>query len=585
MKKQLFKFFAVFFIDDLFRFFRRKKTFFLLGILFLFLSGITQLGIPLVFGKSLGSMTNTKNLVYPELSSFALIFGMVLLQFSFMFVRDYFFMKFSLDGISNLKKYLFEKFLRLPMSYHNRNSVGGSMSILSSDIETVKNLYSSQLSKFLYNIFIVIVATIILLKINYKLSLILLFIFSLSISIAYVFGKRIRNIALETQTLNFSLSSKFEESLNKVKTIKIFTAEKFETDESNRKIDAVFLKLKKNEIMRSILSLVGLFTIMGALLFMVWYASYMIVRGEITVEDTVPIIINMLFIIYSISGISKFLANLEKARGTTMRLVDVLNSNVEPLLDNRKFEITAFKENISIKNSGLKYENSKDPVLSNININISKGEKVAIIGKNGSGKSSLINMLLQLYIPYNGTIFLDDNNIDEINLESYRRLFSVVSQDISLFNISIDKNICYPDTAVDEKRLSYVKELANIDFNLEDSDSIGSNGNLLSGGQRQKISLARALYRNSDILILDEVTNSLDRNTRSFLNSECFQNYLSTKTVIYISHDMSLINKVDKVIVLDYGKIVEIGTHKDLKFDNINYFKVTNDEQFKFQTS
>ncbi|MBU2995797.1 ABC transporter ATP-binding protein/permease [Cellulophaga baltica] len=554
-------FFKEFFIEDIFIFFRKKKIFFVLGIIFLFLSGIIQLMIPLSFGDSLGSMTNSDKLVYPKISSFVFVFSMVLFQFVLMFAKDYFFMRFSLEGISNLKRHLFDKFLKLPMAYHNKSSVGGIISILTHDVETVKTLYSSNLSKFFYDIFIVFVATIILLSINYKLSLILLSIFGLSISVAYLFGKKIRRIALKTQNLNFKLSSKFEESLHRIQTIKIFTSEESEVAQASKKINGVFNEMKKNEILESILYLVGLLMIMSSLLFMVWYASYMLTTGEIVIEDTVPIIINLLFIIYSISGIAKFLANLERARGTTLRLVDVLNDDPEAYCYQGILKEN-FTDSISIKNAGLYYENSKNMVLKDLSFTIGKGEKVAIVGSNGSGKSSLINLILRLYEPTKGSIYLDRQNIKQINLQSYRNLFSVVSQDISLFNMSVDDNICYPDKNIDKEKISYIKKLTNINFNKDGALKIGNNGNLLSGGQRQKIALARALYRDASIIILDEVTNSLDQDTKTFLSSDFFKNYLSKKTVIYISHEMSLIENVDKTIVLEKGKILEIRENK-----------------------
>lgn len=575
MKNRIFTFLTGFFIDDLFKYFRKNKTFFFIGLFFLFLSGVAQLMIPLIFGELIGSMPENKEFEYPELSSFALVFGFVFLQFSFMFARDYFFMRFSLNGISSLKKSLFEKLLRLPMAYHNRNSVGGSMSILNNDIETIKNLYSSQLSKALYNIFILIAATVILMSINYKLSLILLAIFGVSILVVYSFSKKIRGIALETQTLNFILSEKLEEALQKVKTIKIFTSERVEVKETGKKIDDVFSKFIKNEILSSILSLVSMFSIMGSLLFMVWYASYMITSGEITVGDTIPIVINLMFVVYSISGISKFLGNLEKARGTTLRLVDVLNSKNENSSSDLASKNEFFRDNIFIKNASMFYENSNDLILSNINIKISKGDKIAIVGRNGSGKSSIVNILLRLYPLKQGDILVDGTDFKKINLEDYRKLFSVVSQDISLFNSSIEKNICYPDVNIDQSKMDRAKKLAKINFSLEDrKGKIGNNGDLLSGGQRQKISLARAIYKDSDIIILDEVTNSLDQDTRAFLSEDYFQNYLKDKTVIYISHEMSLIKDVDNIIVLESGKIVEVGTYNELVDNPSKYSEV-----------
>ncbi|HMP30391.1 MAG TPA: ATP-binding cassette domain-containing protein, partial [Saprospiraceae bacterium] len=232
----------------------------------------------------------------------------------------------------------------------------------------------------------------------------------------------------------------------------------------------------------------------------------------------------------------------------------------------------SFRNSIEIINLSFSYPNTNQKALDTINLCILKGEKIGIIGKSGSGKSSLVDVLLRLQDNYSGKILLDGSDIRSLPLTPYRRLFGVVSQESILFNDAIKDNITL-NTPYDIERMAQVLQVANLDELISQKDegihyTIGERGGLLSGGERQRLTIARALYQNPPILLLDEATNALDAQSEGIVK-EALYKALENRTALIIAHNLSLLSEVDRVLVLEDGKIIKEGSYNEI-LDSVN---------------
>ena len=255
------------------------------------------------------------------------------------------------------------------------------------------------------------------------------------------------------------------------------------------------------------------------------------------------------------------------------------NKNILP-------KINSFKNDIEFENVYFKYDGSSKNSLENINIIIKKGETIALVGKSGSGKTTFSNLLLRYYNPSKGKILIDNNDVILIDKSSLRDIMSVVTQEPILFNDSIKNNISYGSSDKLEKKIEAAAKIANADIFIDSLEGkynaiIGERGTKLSGGEKQRLSIARAVYKNPDILILDEATSSLDSESEKQVQ-KAINNLIKDRTVIIIAHRLSTIRNCDKIIVFDNGEIIETGSHDELIQLN-NHYKKLYDLQFEIE--
>jgi len=243
-------------------------------------------------------------------------------------------------------------------------------------------------------------------------------------------------------------------------------------------------------------------------------------------------------------------------------------------------KIDGFKKKIQIKNLNFSYSKNSKNILSNINLTIKKGEKVALVGSSGSGKTTLTSLLLRFYNYNNGDITIDDKSYNEINTKSVRNLIGLVTQEPILFNDTIKNNITYGSENIKDKQIEEAAQIAKIDnfissLDLKYETIIGERGSLLSGGQKQRLSIARAIIKNPPILVFDEATSSLDSQSEKKVQ-EAIDNLVKDRTVIMIAHRLTTVKNVDKIVVLEEGSIKEIGSHEELLNKNGYYSKLYN---------
>ena len=508
------------------------------------------------------------------------VVGVVIILFFLKNISNYFALFFSTlirNGvIKNLKKNIYEKIITLPLSYFSKNKKGDLISRMSSDVIEVQNSFLSIIEIFIRDPLTIAFTIGAMFIISYKLTLFVIVFIPVSGFIISFIGKTLKRKSLLVQKEQAELTSITEETINGIKIIKSFLAESFFKNKFD-KTNTNFLSFSNKLINRQNIA-APLSEFLGILVIAVllWYGGQLVL---IDMELKPAAFITYMGLAYGVltpaKSISKAFYSLKKGNAAAERVFEIIDSKSEFFDDSNKENLDSFKKCIEFKNVSFKYENAT--VLNNISLKVNKGEMVAIVGSSGSGKSTLVNLIPRFFDIVSGKILIDDIDINDLSRLKIRSLIGIVSQDSILFNTSIKENIILGDSKGNiNKKLSESLSIANADEfvnELDDQDNynVGDNGSNLSGGQKQRLAIARAVYSNSPILILDEATSSLDSKSEKLVQ-DAIDKLMINKTSIVIAHRLSTIQNANKIIVLDKGEIVEQGNHDQL-IKNDSYYK------------
>ena len=411
---------------------------------------------------------------------------------------------------------------------------------------------------------------------NWKLSLIAIIMIPLASLTAKVLGKRMEKISTQAQEKSGDLNRYLIDLFKNHKIIKIFQRETFEKQRSEIFVNN--LKEKSAKIaavyIRSTPIMEVLTGIMIAVL--IFYSGKLILNEELAINNFFSFLAAMMLAYQPVKTLTKVNVAIGQGLAAAERIIPIIDikNEIDP---NLKSEELSFSEgNIAFNKVNFAYKsNLENKVLKNININFSGGKLTALVGHSGSGKSTLLNMIPRIYLPNNGNIELDGHDIAKINLASLRKEISIVDQNTTLFDDTVINNIKYgkPDASDDEvyeaSKLAMCSEFID---NLENgfNTMIGENGVKLSGGEKQRLSIARAFLKKSKIILLDEATSSLDSETEEKIQ-KAINKLISNKTTIVIAHRLSTILSADKIYVVDRGEIIDSGSHENLLLNSKVY--------------
>ena len=361
-----------------------------------------------------------------------------------------------------------------------------------------------------------------------------------------------------------------QETLTGIQVVKAFANELFETARFSRSTDKMVVIAMKFAHKRALFAVFIIVMLFGALFFVLWEGAMMLQRNEITAGGLVSFVTYTAIIGAAIAGLGNFFTELMGAVGATERVREILMTQGEidlgKISDKKQIH---FKGEINYENVFFSYPSRLDvPVLKGVDLHIKPGEKIALVGPSGAGKSTIVQLLLQFYKISDGHIKVDGQDINHMDLNDYRRNFAIVPQEVLLFGGTIKENILYgkPDATTDEIMSAAIKANAwefIATFPEQMETIVGERGIKLSGGQRQRIAIARAILRDPAILILDEATSSLDAESEKVVQ-EALNALMEGRTSIIIAHRLATIKEVDRIYVLDKGKIIETGTHEEL---------------------
>ncbi|QDA59178.1 ABC transporter ATP-binding protein [Hymenobacter jejuensis] len=560
----------------IFRYVLPYRVKFILGMALLALSSGTFMAFPWVAGK-LVDAANGKRVTTPggitlDINRIALVlFGVILMQGIFSFGRIYFFTQVSEFTVRDIRKALYNKFMTLPIPFFETHRVGEITSRITSDVGQIQDTFSLTLAEFFRQIVTLVVSTILIMVASVKLSLFMLATFPVLVLLAFVFGRSIRKLAKTTQDELAKTNVIVEETLQAINTVKAFTNELFEVGRYNSSLNkAVKAALQSNLYRGAFVSfvIIGLF---GGIILVLWRGASLVYAGELTQGQLVSFIIYTAFIGASVGGLGEMYGKVQSTLGASERILEILGEPSEPTHKPRIAGIAplSVRGDIDYQNVAFRYPTRPDlAVLKDINFEIQAGEKIALVGPSGAGKSTIVQLLMQFYELSGGKILIDGREVRQYDLTELRRHIGIVPQETLLFGGTIRENIAYGKTDATDAEITAAARKANawqfISSFPEGLDTVvGERGIKLSGGQRQRVAIARAILKNPAILILDEATSSLDSESEKLVQG-AMDELMQNRTSIIIAHRLSTIRKVDKILVIEGGRIVEQGTHDEL---------------------
>ena len=467
-------------------------------------------------------------------------------------------------------------------------------SILISDTHTIDSKHSGKyISHFLYDVGIVanmvgtgvlnlmkdsLTLTVLIALMfyqNWKLACFALIMMPLAVIVAKSLGKRLGKVTTESAEVSGTLSSFLGEMIKGSRMIKIYQQEKFEFDRSRKILQTYMEKQIKmaSVLIRAtpIMEILTGFMIAG----FIYYAGILVSTGEIEINNFFSFLTAMMLAYQPIRSLATINMLFYQGAAAAERVFNIIDTKVAIKEQKNLPNLKINKVNIEFKDVSFVYPKTNDEAIKDINISIEGGSTTALVGHSGAGKSTIINLLPRFYDPQKGQIYIDGQNTRDVTLSSLRKNISLVSQDIILFDDTVRANIAYAKSGASEEEIIKACDFAAaVDFidNLPQSyeTMIGENGVRLSGGQKQRISIARAILKNSSIILLDEATSSLDAESEEKVQNAII-NLTKNKTTLVIAHRLSTIMKANKIIVVNQGRIAEIGTHNHLLKNSIIY--------------
>lgn len=496
-----------------------------------------------------------------------------------------FYLTFSRTGVSrDFRIQLHDKILDLPVSFFTNSRKGDVFARITSDVGEVEANILNSLIDLIRSPIVIIITMGYLLYSNFQLTIFTLIVFPIMGTLISIIGKSLKKDTGEAQNELGKMYSFVDETLVGLKIIKIFDASpqiKKRFDDVLNRIRFLSLRLFKKKALASPVSeLLGAITI-GMI---VYFGGRLAIKGEgLSGSEFITYIALFYTILQPLKALSSAISNMQKGEVSAKRIFDILDAQYVIKEEANAKEIEGFESKVEFKNITFGYEDRE--VLKDFSLSIPKGKTVALVGQSGSGKSTLANLITRFYDVDNGEVLVDGENIKNVKLSSYRKLFGLVTQDNILFNDSIRNNISLGNPNASLEEIQAAAKVANahdfiMDLPKQYDTSIGEAGGKLSGGQKQRISIARAVLKNPPIMILDEATSALDTESERFVQ-DALENMMQNRTSLVIAHRLSTIQKADWIVVMEKGKIIEQGTHHELIAKKGMYNKLVELQNFE----
>lgn len=554
-------------LAGIFRFMLPYKGLFILGFVALGLSTFTIMAFPKLAGE-LVDVASGHSKYFSTIGQVVITLVVVLfVQSIFSFIRVYTFSNVSERGMADVRRSIYQKILWLPMSFFDSRRTGELMSRLTSDVGTLQDTFSFTLAEFFRQVLSLIFGTIIIFYLTPSLALFMLLTFPVIVVAALIFGTYIRKLSRKTQDKLAEANVIVEESFQSVFVVKAFTNEFFQISKYTRALQEVVTIAIRSSLYRSLFVSFVIFVLFGGIVAIGWHGATLVQANELQPGELFSFVFYTAIIGFSIAGLGDIYAQLQRAIGASERVLEILE--MEDEADAVRDHRLLVSGEIVFNNVSFSYPSRPDfPVLKNLEFKIRAGEKIALVGRSGSGKSTIINLIMRFYAVSDGRVLVDGNDIQSYHLTGYRHNIGVVPQEVILFGGTIEENIAYGKTGASFEEIKTAARKANaLDFIESFPEGfktlVGERGVKLSGGQRQRIAIARAILKDPAILILDEATSSLDAQSE-VLVQQALEKLMEGRTTIVIAHRLSTIKKVDRIFVINEGHLAEMGSHAEL---------------------
>lgn len=516
-----------------------------------------------------------KNMTFLKWAPF-MVMGVFIVRGLASFLSNYFISSASRNVIMCLRQDLFAHLQKLPARFYDHTTTGQVLSVLLYGVDQVANASADVLTAAVQAIFLIIGLVIVMLSISWKLTLLYFVIVPFVTVIMRVASLRIRRLSLNIQDSVSDVSHSAEENIEGYKVVRAFAGQAYEIEKFN-KATRINRQREMKVVAARTISASAVQLVMAAALSVTLYIATLDIAGSVlSPGGFVAMVAAMLALLKPMKDLAFVQNKLYRGLAGAQCVFELIDE--KPEQDTGSKTIVRAKGKMEFKQVNFAYANGKE-VLEDISFTIEPGKTVALVGRSGSGKSTIVSILPRYYEDYTGKILLDGASIKEYRLADLRHQFAVVSQNVTLFHDTIANNIAYGRLGkVSEADIVAAAKAANALEFIERLPGglnalVGENGVLLSGGQRQRIAIARAVLKDAPILILDEATSALDTESERYIQA-ALEELMKTRTTLVIAHRLSTVERADNIIVMDAGKVVESGTHDELLAKEGSYAKL-----------
>lgn len=493
-----------------------------------------------------------------------------------MYTQEYLMNYVGQDIIRRLRNSLYDRIQDLPIAFFQREKTGGLMSRITNDVNVIRNMVSDAVTSSLRDGFTILGLTFVIFYRDWKMALVAFVVLPIAFYPVIEFGRRVRKVSTGFQEAMADMSSFLHETFAGNKIVKAFGMEAHEKKRFFEKTMDLFKLEMKTVIAKSLSSPIMEFLGGLGIAFVIWYGGYKVISGSSTPGTFFSFLAAVLMLYDPVKKLSKLNNMVQQGLAAADRVFDILEEESDVTEISEPVEIQTESHRITFRRAFFKYKD--EMVLKNINLDVRAGEILALVGMSGGGKTSLVNLIPRFYDVTGGAILIDGLDIRKASIASLRRQIAIVTQEPILFNDTIRNNIAYGNpNASDLEIESAAKSAYAYDFIMSFPQrfetNIGELGGRLSGGEKQRLCIARALLKNAPILILDEATSSLDTESESLVQ-KALENLMIGRTTFVIAHRLSTIRYAHRIIVLADGQIEEEGKHDELIEKRGEYYKL-----------
>lgn len=469
--------------------------------------------------------------------------------------------------IIDIREALYRHLQRLSLSYYEKRKTGTIMSYITNDVAALQAALVDSMVEMVTEGAILIGSLGTMFYLHWKLSLLTMITMPIIAQAMNIFGKKLKSTSTVMQERIADITSVLQEAISSVRVVKSFVREDFEIERFKvQNISNFRAQMKNTQIMATLTPVIEFLAAIGVTC-IIWYGGVEVVNGDLTPGALIAFLVYAVNLSNPVKRLSRVFGTVQKALAAAERVFEVLDTESEVQEKPKAVKLPTIDGKVSFQNVTFEYK-PNEPALNSISLEVKPGQMVAIVGPSGAGKSTIANLIPRFYDLKSGNIFIDDIDITDVTLDSLRQQIGIVPQETVLFNGSIYDNILYGDLNATKEQVIAATTVANAhEFIMAmpagyDSQ-IGERGASLSGGQRQRIAIARAILKNPRILILDEATSALDTESEKIVQA-ALDKLMIGRTSFVIAHRLSTVSNADRIIVMEKGKIVEQGTHKEL---------------------
>jgi subfamily B ATP-binding cassette protein MsbA len=497
-----------------------------------------------------------------------LVFLIFLVKNLFWYGQSFLIVRVEQGVIMDLRNKLYSHFHLLPLEYYHGQKTGVLISRITNDITLVRGAVANGFAQALRQGFLALVYLFLVFWASWKLALIALLLFPPATLIIGKFGQKVRRSSALTQEKMGNMTSVLQETISGIRVVKAFVMEKFEikkfTDATKDYFKTMVKLTRIGSLGPPLTEILGVF----AAVLLLWFAGRDIAVGNLDPGRFFLFLFAMLSLMQPVRTLSHLNIDIQQGLAAAKRIFEVLDTEPKTKNHPEAIRMNSLKDKVTFQEISFAYDSSDKEVLARINFEVKTGEIVALVGPSGAGKSTLMDLLPRFYDPTSGEIRIDGIDLKKIDLRSLRNLMGIVTQETILFNDSVWNNIAYGHDQASREEVESSARAANahqfiMDMPQKYQTIIGDRGVKISGGERQRLAIARALFKNPPVLIFDEATSSLDTESEALVQ-EAIDRLMKGRTVFVIAHRLSTIQNADKIVVLHDGKIVQMGKHNSL---------------------